>query len=262
MKGMDVRATDCADISPPDAIPAGLLERDAATLIQTLLHRTFPGRIALVSSFGVDSAVLLHLVAAVDPAVPVIFVDTGRLFPETLAYRDALCVRLGLTDLRSTGPSAGLAAQVDPSGSLWQSAPDECCWHRKVEPLDEALQGFDAWMTGRKRFQGGMRGALPITEQDGARTKVNPLADWTPADIAAYRTAHVLPAHPLEPLGYRSIGCTPCTRPVALGEAPRAGRWAGRAKTECGIHLPRSASSHQPQTLAASGLGRPAGAGT
>ena len=216
--------------------------RTTKAFLHNLITRDFPGRITLVSSFGAESAVLLHLVASVDRATPVIFIDTGKLFPETLAYRDQLCARLGLTDVRSTGPAPALLAQADPAGTLWQTEPDICCWHRKVEPLDAALEGFDAWITGRKRFQGGERGALPLIEQDGTRTKANPLATWTTAAIGNYRREHGLPPHPLEAQGYRSIGCTHCTRPVAAGEDPRAGRWANRTKTECGIHRPRQAT--------------------
>lgn len=211
-------------------------------LLRDLLCEVFPGRIALVSSFGTESAVLLHLVATVDRAVPVVFMDTGKLFPETLAYRDALCRQLGLTAVGTVGPAAKLVAEVDPSGTIWQDEPDLCCWHRKVEPLDAALAGFDAWITGRKRFQGGLRGVLPVIEHEpNGRVKVNPLATWTAADILEYRAAHRLPAHPLEAQGCRSIGCAPCTRPAAAGEDARDGRWAGRAKTECGIHLARPA---------------------
>jgi phosphoadenosine phosphosulfate reductase len=212
-------------------------------LLRDMLLRAFPGRIALVSSFGAESAVLLHMVASIDRATPVIFLDTGKLFPETLRYRDALCARLSLTDLRSVAPDAGRLARTDAQGRLWETDPDLCCWQRKVEPLDEALGGFAAWITGRKRNQAALRRALPLVEDgpDG-RVKVNPLAGWDQDDIAAYFAAHDLPRHPLESQGYRSIGCAPCTRPVRAGEDPRAGRWAGREKTECGIHLARSAA--------------------
>ncbi len=216
--------------------------RSAKAFLHNLITRDFPGRVALVSSFGAESAVLLHLVASIDRATPVILIDTGKLFPETLAYRDQLCDRLGLADVRSAGPTPALLAQADPDGTLWRAEPDICCWHRKVEPLDAALQGFDAWITGRKRFQGGERGALPLIERDGARFKANPLAAWSAAAIAGYRREHGLPPHPLEAQGYRSIGCTHCTRPVSAGENPRAGRWANHAKTECGIHLSRQAA--------------------
>ena len=210
--------------------------RTADALLRTMLM-VFPGRIAAVSSFGTESAVLLHLLAQIDPAVPVIFLDTGKLFPETLAYRDALIQWLGLTDVRVAHPDPVRLARTDASGTLWQREPDLCCWNRKVEPLDVALSGFTAWITGRKRMHGGERSAIDMVDagQDG-RIKVNPLAAWSNADIAGYFAEHDLPRHPLAAQGYRSIGCVPCTRPVAAGEALRAGRWAGRDKTECGIH--------------------------
>ncbi len=211
-------------------------------LLRATLTEHFPGRIALVSSFGAESAVLLHMVAAIDRATPVIFLDTGKLFAETLRYRETLAARLGLGDLRTATPERERLAEVDPTGELWRSDPNSCCWQRKVEPLDAALAGFAAWITGRKRFQGGVRGALaPIEHEPDGRVKVNPLADWTEADIAAYFARHDLPPHPLAARGFRSIGCVPCTRPVRPGEDSRAGRWAGRAKTECGIHLRRPA---------------------
>ncbi len=209
-------------------------------VLRDLLCRVFPGRIALVSSFGIESAVLLHLVSRIDRAAPVIFLETGKLFPETLRYRDALVDRLGLSDVRSVRPDAGTLASADPAGTLWQSDPDLCCWHRKVEPLDEALAGFPAWITGRKRFQGGMRSALPLIEREGGRVKVNALASWSAERLREYMAEHGLPRHPLEAQGYRSLGCAPCTRPTAPGADPRAGRWAGRGKTECGIHLPHA----------------------
>jgi phosphoadenosine phosphosulfate reductase len=202
-----------------------------------LLER-FPGTIALVSSFGAESAVLLHMVAMIDRATPVIFLDTGKLFPETLQYRDTLVRRLGLRDLRVARPDPGSLARADSAGTLWQSDPDLCCWQRKVEPLDAALAGFKAWITGRKRLHGGARGELATIETgpDG-RIKVNPLAHWSERDVAAYFANNDLPPHPMTARGFRSIGCAPCTRAVRPGEPPRAGRWAGRAKTECGIHL-------------------------
>ena len=213
---------------------------DAVALIRLAVEHLFRGRIALVSSFGADSSVLLHLVAQVDPATPVVFVDTGQLFEETLAYRDALAARLGLTDVRSMTPKAERLARHDPENFLWQSNPDLCCRIRKVEPLAEALGDVPAWISGRKRFQNALRAQLPVFEADGPRIKVNPLAAWTSKDVEAYRLAHALPAHPLVKFGYLSIGCAPCTDRVKPGEDPRAGRWRGQAKTECGIHLPGS----------------------
>jgi phosphoadenosine phosphosulfate reductase len=207
------------------------------TLVDAVVHRVFPGKIAVVSSFGAESAVLLHIVAGVERSVPVIFLETGKLFPETLRYRDILIDRLGLTDVRSVQPDPSTLAATDADGKLWRTDPGLCCWHRKVEPLDAALGGFDAWITGRKRFQGGKRSELELIESgsDG-RTKVNPIAFWTEQDITAYFTEHDLPPHPLVAQSYRSIGCAVCTRPVRPGEPQRAGRWAGMDKTECGIH--------------------------
>ena len=208
-----------------------------AALLRTLIRERFAGRIALVSSFGAESAALLHMVATIDPALPVIFLETGKLFAETHAYRAALTARLGLTRVHAARPDpAGLAAE-DPAGALWGSDPDRCCTLRKVAPLARALAPFDAWISGRKRFHGGDRGGLETVELGTDwRIKINPLAHWTEADLAAYLTRHDLPAHPLLAAGYRSIGCAPCTGAVAPGAAPRAGRWAGHARTECGIH--------------------------
>jgi len=197
----------------------------------------YAGRIALVSSFGAEAAVLLHLAASIDPTIPVIFLDTGKLFGETLRYRETLIRHLGLSDVRSIAPDAGRVTAEDPTGTLWRDNPDRCCALRKVEPLARGLHGFDAWINGRKRSHGALRAALPFVEQDGSRVKLNPLAAWSAADVAAYFAAHGLPRHPLEADGYTSIGCLPCTDRAVPGEDVRAGRWRGREKTECGIHL-------------------------
>ena len=215
---------------------------DAAALLEVMIGREFAGRIALVSSFGAESAVLLDLVAGIDRATPVIFLDTGKLFPETLAYRDELVERLGLSDVREIRPPVDLLAARDPGGELWRRDPDACCALRKVAPLAEALAGFDAWITGRKRHHGAARVALDAIEAVDGRLKINPLADWSAARIEAETAARGLPRHPLQDLGFASIGCVTCTRRLELGEAARAGRWAGLAKTECGIHgAPRGA---------------------
>jgi phosphoadenosine phosphosulfate reductase len=207
-----------------------------ATVLSAALREAFPGRIAVVSSFGAESAVLLHLVATVDRATPVLFIDTGRHFAETLDYRDRLVALLGLTGVRSIGPSAEEVARLDADSSRAVWDPDGCCAFRKVAPLQRALAGFNAWITGRKRFQASTRFDLPVFEWDGAHIKVNPLASWSADDIAAHVAKHGLPAHPLANQGYRSIGCAPCTSIVGPGEDPRAGRWRGIEKTECGIH--------------------------
>lgn len=215
------------------------LVRETTRLVGAMLS-AFPGRIATVSSFGAESAVLLHILAGIDRAVPVIFLDTGKLFPETLEYRDNLTARLGLADVRTVRPDGERLARVDPQGTLWRNDADLCCWNRKVEPLEGALHGFAAWVTGRKRAQGAERAGLDAVEAgpDG-RIKVNPLAVWNGGDIAAYFVAHGLPRHRLLARGYPSIGCLPCTAPVRPDETPRSGRWHGSAKTECGIHTAR-----------------------
>ena len=199
----------------------------------------FDGRIALVSSFGAESAVLLHLVAQVDPGTPVLFLDTGMLFAQTLDYRRNLAARLGLTDVRDLRPRFEDLATADPEAELWRTDTDGCCHIRKVLPLDRALEGFDAWLTGRKRFHGGDRLRLPVVEHTEQHVKFNPLANWGKADLDAYVREHDLPTHPLVGAGFPSVGCWPCTQPVEEGEDVRAGRWAGSEKTECGIHVAR-----------------------
>jgi phosphoadenosine phosphosulfate reductase len=214
--------------------------RDTSEMLDTLLTEKMLGDIAVVSSFGAESAVLLHLIAQIDKSVPLIFVNTQKMFGETLAYRDELAERLGFLDLRVYRPDPRLLAEKDATGLRWSYDPDGCCDLRKVEPLRRALTGFDAWFSGRKAFQGKTRAALPRFEIDEGRMKVNPLADWGRDRLAAYFEEHKLPQHPLVVQGYPSIGCSPCTSKVADGEDPRAGRWRGWDKVECGIHTPVS----------------------
>ena len=197
----------------------------------------FGDKVALVSSFGAESAVLLHMAAQIRPDMPILFLDTGMLFGQTLDYRKQLVARLGLTDVRDLRPQFQDLAVHDPSADLWKTNTDACCQIRKVLPLDRALEGFDGWVTGRKRFQGGDRLRLQVVEQGESQIKFNPLANWTKAELDAYAAEHDLPAHPLVAFGYPSIGCWPCTAPVEEGDDTRAGRWAGSDKTECGIHL-------------------------
>lgn len=221
-----------------DELTRRYAHQDTLAFLTTMIGETFRGQIALTSSFGAEAAVLLHLVAQIDPATPVLFLDTGKLFGETLRYRDTLTKLLGLTDVRSIKPDPARIDALDADGVLWYGNPEMCCYIRKVEPLQRALEGFEAWITGRKRYHGGERGALPRVEAtDDGRYRVNPLVSWTRGDIDAYRERHSLPPHPLEEQGFRSIGCMPCTDRVAPGEDVRAGRWRGQAKTECGIHL-------------------------
>ena len=197
----------------------------------------FGGEIAAVSSFGADSAVLLHMIAEVDRSMPVIFLDTGKHFSETLDYRDALAADFGLTDIRVVAPDEAALGRIDPDGRLHETDTDACCAVRKVEPMARGVEPFRAWFTGRKRFQAATRAALPVFEAVGSRIRINPLAHWTTADQANYMRAHALRENPLVAYGYLSIGCFPCTQPVRPGEDARSGRWAGQAKTECGIHL-------------------------
>ena len=224
-----------------DAIAASRLEDrfakvKARSLLRLAIEDLFPGRIALVSSFGADSAVLLHMISEIDKKTPVVFVDTGQHFEETLRYRDDLMARLGLTNLVMAEPDAAVAAAEDPEKFLFQSDPDRCCDIRKVQPLARALDGYDAWITGRKSFQTATRSRVPLFEAEGDRVKVNPLVGWSATDLLDYIRAAGLPPHPLVAKGFPSIGCLPCTSRVAPGEDARAGRWRGRGKTECGIH--------------------------
>jgi phosphoadenosine phosphosulfate reductase len=209
--------------------------RPEAVIAATLAE--FPGEVALVSSFGAESAVLLHMLAQVDRTAPVLLIDTLMLFEETLAYQRALADRLGLVNVQHLGPDGADLAALDPDGTLHARDPDACCVLRKVAPLDRAQRRWPVTISGRKRHQTAERARLRLFETDGERIKVSPLAGWTPAALAAYRERHALPAHPLLARGFRSIGCRPCTTAVAEGEDDRAGRWRGRDKAECGIHF-------------------------
>lgn len=196
----------------------------------------FPGRLACVSAFGAESAALLHLVAEVDPSIPIIFLETQKHFPETLMYRDRIAAKLGLKDVRSVKPEPADLEEPDPDGRLWARNPDQCCHLRKVLPLERALSGFDAWITGRKRFQSTTRAELPPVEAADGRVKINPMCDWGKEDVDQLFADTGLPRHPLVHEGYPSIGCLPCTRKPAEDADERDGRWAGSNKTECGIH--------------------------
>jgi phosphoadenosine phosphosulfate reductase len=236
-------AAEKAMASSPDlvsrrtaALNALLHDASPEEILAAACDTAGPGRLAVVSSFGTESAVMLAAAAAVDPAIPVLLIDTGYLFPETLAYRDMLRDRLGLRDVRAIRPDGEELAAEDAEGDLYARDPDSCCALRKVRPLAKALAGFEGWANGRKRFQGAARTSIPIAEADGPRLKVNPLALLSPEEIAQRFRALDLPPHPLEKFGFRSIGCMPCTTATRPGEDPRAGRWRGRGKVECGIH--------------------------
>ena len=210
----------------------------ASAVLKRAMSDPQVGRIAMVSSFGAESVVLLHLVAVIDPTTPVLFIDTQMLFPETLQYQQDVAAKLGLTDVRVIRADEMEVAAEDPYGALNLRDTDACCDLRKTRPLEKALAPFDAWITGRKRFQGNSRAALEFFEnEDDRRIKVNPLAHWDKQDVQDYLINNRLPRHPLVAKGFPSIGCKPCTSPVKEGEDERAGRWRGTQKEECGIHI-------------------------
>lgn len=197
----------------------------------------FGGALAAVSSFGADSSALLHLIAKVQPSLPVLFLQTNKHFPATLRYKMQLTEELGLSDVRDLLPDAALLKKHDPLGALCLTDKDQCCDLRKVQPLAQAILPFQAWLTGRKQFQAATRQNLSAFEAVGQHIRINPLRNWSAEQLEAYRETHYLPPHPLVEQGYRSIGCMPCTRAVSNEEDQRAGRWSGSGKTECGIHL-------------------------
>jgi len=193
--------------------------------------------LALVSSFGAESVVLLHLAAMIKRDVPVIFIDTEMLFAETLVYQQDVAERLRLQNV--TVIRAHDLATKDADNTLHLRDTDACCTLRKTRPLHTALATRGGWITGRKRYQSGTRAHLEFFELEAAtdRIKVNPLARWAPEDVREYMDENRLPRHPLVAQGYPSIGCAPCTSKVADGEDARAGRWRTEDKDECGIHF-------------------------
>ena len=234
---------------PRDLHPGAVTERvtalntryrhhGATAVLEHALKDADLGKVALVSSFGAESVVLLHLVSVIAPETPVLFIDTRMLFPETLEYQRTLAESLPLCDIRTIRASAPRLNFEDPDNTLHQFNTDACCNVRKVEPLERALKGFDGWITGRKRYQGSSREAVQFFEAEGdIRIKVNPLAHWGREDLEEYMVENRLPRHPLVAKGFPSIGCAPCTTAVKPGEDPRAGRWRNTEKVECGIHF-------------------------
>ncbi|MFZ9394976.1 MAG: phosphoadenylyl-sulfate reductase [Erythrobacter sp.] len=251
-----LRAVDRIDTGPRfsdhDALRLNRMFRGSSTeeMLEAVLRDGLAGDLAVVSSFGAESAVLLHLIASIEPDIPVLFLETGKHFPETLAYRDELVTRLGLTNLVNLEPDAAELAARDETGLRWSYDPDGCCEIRKVKPLAKALAGFDASFTGRKAFQSSTRANLPRFEIDKSdaqgRLKINPLIDWDASQIEGYFIQYDLPRHPLVARGFPSIGCSPCTHKVEPGEDPRSGRWKGWDKTECGIHTPLTEDGELP----------------
>ncbi len=227
-------------------------DMDTRQLIKTMLHKEFKNEIALFSSFGADSALLISLIAEIDPSAPILFLDTEKHFKETLEYVETLATQFGLKDIRILKPDPNIVKNIDPNGDLWSKQPNRCCWMRKVEPLQRAVRemGIHALITGRKRYQTDERqdmGYFQIDE-DGV-FRINPLAFWTREQIKEEFAKRNLPKHPLVASGYKSIGCQPCTLPVAEGQNERDGRWAhtmnlyGEKKNECGLHLDKHTTS-------------------
>ncbi len=242
------RARQAARPTPEEqarSLNARLGDADAQTCLGEVIA-AFPGRVAMLSSFGSEAAVPLHLLSTVAPATPVLVLDTGRHFAQTAPYRDALAARLGLTDVRVIAPAAAAVAGADPRGDLWAHDPDRCCAVRKVAPLAAVLPQFDVLITGRKRYHGDARRRLPLFEVLDGQLRLNLLASWDTARIAAYLDAHQLPRHPLVENGFSSIGCWPCTHPPTDNDNTRSGRWPGTVKTECGIHLPAASPLRRP----------------
>lgn len=227
--------------------PASLNARygalDTASLLRSVIRDLFPGRTALVTSFGTESAPLLRLVAEINPHLPILFLETGKHFAETLVYRDQLIKELGLTNVQNVTPIPEQIAMADRDGTLWQRDPDYCCHLRKVIPLDDALADVDCWITGRKRHHGSERGGLQVFESVAGRVQVNPLANWSSQEVTEAFEENDLPRHPLEAAGYRSIGCATCTFVTPKQGGARSGRWLGTAKNECGIHKARWAAA-------------------
>ncbi|HAU22579.1 MAG TPA: phosphoadenylyl-sulfate reductase [Erythrobacter sp.] len=251
-----LRTIDRIDTGPrftdEEAVRLNRMFRGSSTqeMLESVIRDGLAGHIVVVSSFGAESAILLHLVAQIDPGIPVLFLETGKHFPETVSYRDELVAKLGLTNLIIIEPDPDELAKKDETGLRWSYDPEGCCDIRKVKPLGKALAGYDASFTGRKAFQSATRVNLPRFEVDNSdargRLKINPLIDWTAEDIEAYFEEHDLPRHPLVDEGFPSIGCSPCTHKVEGGEDPRSGRWKGWDKTECGIHTPLTEDGELP----------------
>ncbi len=221
-------------------------------LLRVMIQHEFREEIAMLSSFGADSALLLAMVADVSPDVPILFLETGKHFPETLEYVEQIRALLGLTSLIMLRPREEMVERIDAEGDLWKHQPNRCCWMRKVEPLQRGLDegNYAALITGRKRYQTENRKQMdPIEMGEDGRFRINPLADFTREDINREMERRNLPQHPLVAKGYPSIGCAPCTSPVKAGQDERAGRWQhtavfpGAKKSECGIHVSSSADA-------------------
>ncbi|MCS4502501.1 phosphoadenylyl-sulfate reductase [Arhodomonas aquaeolei] len=217
---------------------SGSVEQKASSVLERLASMRDSGkRIFLSSSFQSQSLPLLHIVSRFPGTIPVVFLDTGYLFPETLAFRDEIADRLGLQVI-NVRPSVPKSEQRTPEGLLLFAADTEkCCFLNKVRPLEPYLRSFDVWISGVRSDQSAVRAGFEM-EQAGPHgiLRYHPMLDWTAREVHAYRKTHDLPEHPLERCGYLSIGCMPCTRPFMDSLGERGGRWSGQSKTECGLH--------------------------
>jgi phosphoadenosine phosphosulfate reductase len=206
-------------------------------VLEWAVERFYP-RLTMATAFGAEGCVLLHLLADIEPKVRVFNLDTGYQFPETLAFRDQITERYGI-EVELVRPEATVAEyEAANGGPVYRSNPDQCCYDRKIIPLRRALAGYDAWITAIRADQSSHRAATRLVGPDPkfGLVKINPLLTWSRRDVWAFIATHRVPYNPLHDRGYSSIGCWPCTRPVTAGEDERAGRWAGHAKTECGLH--------------------------
>lgn len=234
-----VRAAEAPDVRL-ERLNGELRDASAMTILRASFVREWEDDITYVSSFGAESAVMLALIADVKPDLPIVFLETGMHFPQTLDYKAEISEQLGLTNVRDVAPNEAERKILDPKNDLWRKDTDACCALRKVRPLEPALEGFGAWITGRKRFHGGARMSLPVFEYADGRYKVNPLAGWAQEDVDRFFEYRNLPRHPLVSQGYPSIGCWPCTKPAEDPLDIRSGRWAGQDKSECGLHVDKN----------------------
>ena len=208
---------------------------DSKKLLKIMIKNIFYKKIAVTSSFGAESAVILHLVSKIDRTVPVIFLNTEKLFPETLKYLQNIKKKLHLKNIKICKPDKNYLKKHDPDGKLHKTNPNLCCHIRKILPLRKSMKNYDAWINGRKRFHGFERTKLKKIEMVNGLIKINPLADWSFNQIKNYMLNNDLPEHPLVAEGYKSIGCQPCTSKSK--DSIRDGRWADSLKSECGIHV-------------------------
>lgn len=218
---------------------AEILDEESPRTILEWGWSHYAPRMAIVSNYGPGTLVVLHYAVELDPTIPVLHLDTGFEFPETTELGRRLEDHYGIRILRIR-PDLSPQEQAQKYGDhLYHVDPDFCCYLRKVEPLDKALKNYDAWVSGIRRSQSETRRNVRVVEWDGRRemVKLNPLAHWSHEEVWNFIREHAIPYNPLHDVGYPSIGCMPCTQPVAEGESERAGRWNGFAKTECGLHV-------------------------